>query len=66
MKFPVSVNVYDAKTAYKLLSRACGIIPRFTSDPLVAYWLLDPEMSEKNLQGLLAEYMPLHMKEMEG
>ncbi|XP_072036827.1 DNA polymerase theta-like isoform X3 [Amphiura filiformis] len=52
-------SVFDLKQQYKALSRSCGIVlggP--VRDPKVAHWLFDPGAKEKNLQGLVTQYLP--------
>ncbi|XP_071956971.1 DNA polymerase theta-like [Antedon mediterranea] len=51
-------GMFDYKNQYKVLSRACGISLEGTAeDPKVAAWLLNPEAKERNLQGLVSQYM---------
>ena len=52
---------------YKVLSRGCGILlSGHLMDPKVAHWLLDPGSKERNLQGLVTNYIPTEGHILEG
>ena len=54
-----TIMAFDMKDQYKVLSEVCGIVLTADClDPKVAAWLLDPEAKERNLHGLVQNYLP--------
>jgi DNA polymerase theta len=64
-----TIASFDIKDQYGLLSRYCGIILPGAcgyEDPKVASWLMDPGAKEKNLFGMVTNYLPLEASLIEG
>lgn len=54
-----TVIIFDSKSVYTLLVKGCGIITAGKiQDPKIAYWMLDPGAKEKNLHGMVHNYLP--------
>ncbi|XP_076077115.1 DNA polymerase theta-like isoform X2 [Mytilus galloprovincialis] len=62
-----SLMMFDSKSQYTTLVRGCGLIPAGKiQDPKIAYWLLDPGAKEKNLHGMVHNYLPTEGGLLEG
>ncbi|XP_064629325.1 DNA polymerase theta-like [Lineus longissimus] len=54
-----TIAAFDIKEQYRLLSQYCGIVLNGCyEDPKVACWLMDPGAKEKNLHGMVTNYLP--------
>lgn len=62
-----TLSAFDSKSFYTTFVRGCGIIPAGKiQDPKIAYWLLDPGAKEKNLHGMVHNYLPTEGGILEG
>lgn len=62
-----TLSAFDSKSFYTIFVRGCGIIPAGKiQDPKIAYWLLDPGAKEKNLHGMVHNYLPTEGGILEG
>lgn len=62
-----TLSAIDSKSFYTIFVRGCGIIPAGKiQDPKIAYWLLDPGAKEKNLHGMVHNYLPTEGGILEG
>ncbi|XP_067676390.1 DNA polymerase theta-like [Haliotis asinina] len=58
----VTVMSYDVKSQYTTLARGTGLcLGGRVQDPRIASWMLDPGAREKNMQGLVTNYLPLEV-----
>ncbi|KAL5009649.1 hypothetical protein ScPMuIL_011954 [Solemya velum] len=61
-----TVTVYDLKAQYSVLVRGCGLaLKGHFQDPKIANWMMDPTAKEKNLFGMVLNFLPdqVHMLE---
>lgn len=50
---------YNLKKNAKYLALSCGILPlRKTLDPKVGDWMLNPDLKEKTIHGMVLQYLP--------